>query len=426
MVKTPRRHTLLLAGWSLNLVLTPFYIFASGNPQPADVLMAVLIAYVACGLFMRLPRMSDLYICVATFLLIAININLFWWTIYFDEFFVKSSLFYIYNAGVMIAIVALYASGEPDRVSRFTAWGILIAVSVEVVMVIVFAGHQGMRNIGTFNNPNQLGYWSLASGACWLIVRGERRLDWLDAVVLGGAGYLTTLSLSKAAMGAFALLVVFAIVAHGVRSRWSAAAVGVVLLAVPMLVIEPTLLRNQVKDFFSDGTAALVVERVESVGKQQDDSLAGRGYDRLWRHSSHLFFGAGEGAYERFDPGPTPMELHSTWGTVLFSYGIAGLLAFLAILWAAFRNAPRRYLFYFLPLALYGLTHQGLRFSLFWVFLGLVIGVSRYRGSVRAPATVPADIGPGADIAQPKHPPRAPDPRAGYRARFGRAGGEVL
>jgi O-Antigen ligase len=424
MVKTLRRHTLLLAGWSLNLILTPFYIFASGNPQPADVLMALLIAYVACGLFIRLPRMPDLYICVAVFLLIAVNVNLFWWTIYTDEFFIKSSLFYVFNAGVMISIVALYASSEPERVSRFTAWGILIAVLIEVVLVIVFAGHEGIRSIGTFNNPNQLGYWCLASGACWLVVRGESRLDWLDAVVLGGAGYLTTVSLSKAAIGGFALLVVFAVVAHGVRSRWSAAAVGVVLLALPMLIIEPTLLKNHVKDFFSHGTAALVVERVESVGKQQDDSLAGRGYDRLWRHSSHLFFGAGEGAYERFDPGPAAMELHSTWGTVLFSYGITGLLAFLALLWASFRHAPRRYLFYFIPIALYGLTHQGLRFSLFWVFLGLVIGVSRYRSSARVPTTVPAKS--PSDTANADPLPHGQRPEVGYGARFGRVGGEVL
>jgi hypothetical protein len=419
MVKTLRRHTLLLAGWSLNLILTPFYIFASGNPQPADILMALLIAYVACGLFVRLPRMYDLYICVGVFLLIAINVNLFWWTIYPDEFFIKSSLFYVFNAGVMVSIVALYASSEPERVSRFTRWGILAAVLIEVVLVIVFAGHEGIRSIGTFNNPNQLGYWCLASGACWLVVRGEGRLDWLDAVVLAGAGYLTTVSLSKAAIGGFALLVVFAIVAHGVRSRWSAAAVGVVLLALPMLIIEPALLKDQVKDFFSQGTAALVVERVESVGKQQDDSLAGRGYDRLWRHSGHLFFGAGEGAYQRFDPGAGAMELHSTWGTVLFSYGIAGLLSFLAILWASFRHAPRRYLFYFIPIALYGLTHQGLRFSLFWVFLGLVIGVSRYRSSARVPTTIPPD----AARAEPL--PRGYRPE-GYGARLGRLGGEVL
>jgi hypothetical protein len=426
MVKTPRRHTLLLTGWVLHLILTPFYIFASGNPQPADMLMAVLVTYIACGLFMRLPRLSDLYISIAMFLLIAINVNLFWWTLYSDEFFIKSSLFYLYNIGVMIAIVALYASGDPDRVSRFTACGILIAVTLELVMMVVLAGHEGMRGTGTFNNPNQLGYWSLASGACWLVVRGDRRLNWLDALVLGGAGYLTTLSLSKAAMGGFALLVVFAIIAHGVRSNWSAAAVGVVLLALPMLIIEPTLLRDQVKDFFSEGTAALVVERVESVGKQQDDSLAGRGYDRLWHHSTYLFFGAGEGAYQRFDPGPAAMELHSTWGTVLFSYGVAGLLAFLTILWAAFRHAPLRYKFYFIPIALYGLTHQGLRFSLFWIFLGLVIGVSRYRGTARGPAAVRAEIGPDAAIARGETLPRTSKPEGGCGTRFGRAGGGVL
>lgn len=426
MVAMPRRQTLLLGGWAVHLILTPFYVFESGNPQPADILMAVLVVCVLSGLFMRLPRINDLYICIGFFLLIVVNINLFWWTLYLDPFFLKSSLFYIYNAAIMVAVVAMYAAGDPDAVSRFTARGILLAAIVELIAAIALPDLRGSREVGTFNNPNQLGYWSLLTAACWLVVRDGRRLDWSDVALLAALGYLTTLSLSKAAMGGFGLLVLFAAGAQGLRGRLATGAIAVMLLTLPILIMEPKLLRDRTTDFFSDGTAALVVERLDSIGKQQDDSVAGRGYDRLWTYPGYLFFGAGEGAYERFEATGKDMELHSTWGTVLFCYGIAGLLALFSILWTAFRYAPWRHLLYFVPVALYGLTHQGLRFSLFWIFCGLVLGVSRYRGIARAPSMPAADVASDWGEAEPARL-RGPSYHAAVRReRLGRAPGGAL
>lgn len=400
MVKTPR-HSLLLWAWVLHLVLGPFYIFKSGLPQPADYLMAVLIVFVASGIFIRLPRAPDLYLAIGAFLLIVWGTNLFWFNLYFDEFFVMSSLFYIFNAGILLCVVVLFSMGQPERVCRFTAYGILLAIVVELAIMVTVPNFQGIRGVGTFNNPNQLGYWSIISATCWLVIRGERRLDLFDVGVLTAIGYLTSLSLSKAAMVSFMMLVVFALVAHGLRGRWATTVVGVLVLCLPILIIDPSVLGNRISAFFSDGSAALVVDRFDSVGQQQDDSLAGRGYDRIWLYPGHLLFGAGEGEFGRFDLSALRgIELHSSWGTLLFSYGLVGLLAFSTILWVVFRRAPMRYWFYFLPLALYGLTHQGLRFSLMWVFFGLVYGVSRYVAVAALPGARLAGEGAGVMVAE--------------------------
>ena len=101
----------------------------------------------------------------------------------------------------------------------------------------------------------------------------------------------------------------------------------------------------------------------------------------MWRYPEYLIFGAGEGiAYRLLKKGDNFNELHSTWGTLLFSYGIAGFTSFMMMLAILFRSAPWRHLWYFLPIALYGLTHQGLRFSMLWVFFGLVFGLARSDG----------------------------------------------
>ena len=116
-----------------------------------------------------------------------------------------------------------------------------------------------------------------------------------------------------------------------------------------------------IERFTSAGLAGRVTERLENIGGQADDLLAGRGYDRIWRYPEHLVVGAGEGAAWRFGTSTNYLELHSTFGTVLFSYGFVGFCLFMVLLWVMLRRAPLAHMLYSLPLWAYGLTHQGLR-----------------------------------------------------------------
>jgi hypothetical protein len=102
------------------------------------------------------------------------------------------------------------------------------------------------------------------------------------------------------------------------------------------------------------------------------DSLAARGYDRIVNHPEYLFFGAGEGAYERFKSELYPWgEIHSTFGTLLFCYGILGTGLFVCGLFFACRRDLRAAL-YFLPAFVHGTAHHGGRFAFFWTMLAFV------------------------------------------------------
>jgi hypothetical protein len=132
-----------------------------------------------------------------------------------------------------------------------------------------------------------------------------------------------------------------------------------------------------------------VVARLNNIGGQSDDSLQGRGYDRLWLYPQYLLFGAGEQGLERFPE--TDIELHSTLGAVLFGYGVVGAGLFGLLLWRLFRLAGWWDFLYLAPAFAYGLAHQGLRFTLFWTLFALIAisgasAVSRSAKSSRAPA----------------------------------------
>ena len=181
-----------------------------------------------------------------------------------------------------------------------------------------------------------------------------------------GLGVVAAQSLSKAAMISFIVLVLAALWYQGMSARLKlVTAVGLVIggAVISGMYTSPSIRSNSVVE--------RVAARFESIGKDADDSAEQRGYDRIWLYPEYLLYGAGEGAEERFgETAGGDIEMHSTFGTVLFSYGIFGFGLFLLFLWIIFRRAPHRQLVYFAPICLYGLTHQGLRFSLMWVFLG--------------------------------------------------------
>jgi hypothetical protein len=84
---------------------------------------------------------------------------------------------------------------------------------------------------------------------------------------------------------------------------------------------------------------------------------------------------------------------------VLFSYGIVGFSLFVVLLIVVFRRAPLAYMLYSLPIWIYGLTHQGLRTTMLWVFLGMAFGMAHYVRSPSARQTAEVPEAYGADPA---------------------------
>ena len=114
----------------------------------------------------------------------------------------------------------------------------------------------------------------------------------------------------------------------------------------------------------------LARERLFLRTRGATDSLAGRGYDRMINNPEFLLFGAGEGGFERFESAQ-PGEVHSSFGTILFAYGLPGLVLFSLFLVMVMRRCGGSRWLLLLPALAYGLTHQGVRFAMFWVLLGV-------------------------------------------------------
>jgi hypothetical protein len=364
--------------WALCLATSIVYLAPPGFPQPADGLMALMLVIMLTGYFVKPTVSRDLLLCAAPFLAYAMITNLVWFALELEKRFVLSALYYPYNFGAVVLVASLVAAYGWDSTARYSQWALGFALVCELIAIHLRSGslhvEEGVivRSVGTFSNPNQLGYWALTAGSCWMVACGSRRLRWPDLAMLGVVMAVVMASLSKAAILSTAVLALSALWFQGttLKLRLSLATLSLAGLIMVLPQMEAVL------EYITTTPAA---ERLANIGGQKDDSAGGRGYDRIWLYPQYLVLGAGEGDYKRFALSKAAgNEIHSTFGTVLYCYGIIGAGLFALMLFGIFRHAELRHLAYAAPLALYGLTHQGLRTTTLWVFLGFVYGHGAY------------------------------------------------
>jgi hypothetical protein len=375
-----------LLGLSAYFVTSIFYIFPSGNPQPADFLLLLTIVATLLLAWRQLPSEPMLYIAIALFSGWIVVVNTIWFFLNPDFVFLKKTSFYLYNAIVFLFVVS---AGYHDwqRLKVVIWWSCVVALVAQLLYLEFLYVGLHKRATGTFNNPNQLGYWALLVMACLAVVKERNPLGILDVLALGAGFYVLMLSLSKAA-SISGMLLILLIVAFCRLQRAAGLLLGVALVLGVLFQIASGSL---VERFMALEPVANLDHRLSSIGRSEDDNLMHRGYVRLIQNPQYLAFGAGEGAFERLshDIEDPDKEFHSTLGTILMSYGLVGLGLFGLLTLVVFGRAPLASISYLVPIMMYGVTHTGVRFSEFWIFLGLVYAQSRFGGTWAAPTAAP-------------------------------------
>jgi len=354
--------------WSLYILLFPIYIFKSGLPQPGDILVVLLAPAVFLTGSNRLFPAAILpvrAILLFTGYMLLVNLT---WTVALDAYalstktgFLITPTYYIYNVILFLIALVMYRRYR-ERFLWLTLQLTLVSVSLQVFISFFFS-RGGIRGEVLFNNPNQLGYFAVLSASILCYGRRQLGLGTVPATIgLLASGYLSLLSSSKAALGATAILIIVGLLSN---PRFVVVSVlGALLLLVSSSKVDEAMDRMRTR-FATDETAGFFEER---------------GYDRIMNHKEHWFFGAGEGGYKRFKHTTVigSHELHSSGGTIFFSYGFIGTWLFALFCWRVVRRARPRYVLMLLPAIAFGLTHQGLRFTLLWVLLALFVSLKDY------------------------------------------------
>ena len=354
-----------LALWSCVVLLFPFYVFDSGIPQPADWLGFLLLPMLVRDWNGRMsPPLVRPLKSLVMFLLYVIAVNVVWsfalfsFSINAKDGFLMSPTFYIFNGLLFFTFLLMF-----QRYGEFLLWLTvrLVLASAFLQLLISFVARSALgRSMVMFNNPNQLGYYALLS-AC-IILLGQKRLKLSTLQVTAGlaaCSYLALLSASKAALG-------------------SIGALGIVLLISKLRTVIVVGLVFAALVFTANPFSAAIERAQQRIENDRSHGFVeDRGYDRITAFPEYWVMGAGEGAYHRFI-GISKIgahELHSSMATLFFCYGIVGTLLFAMFLWGVMSRAELRAWLIVGAALTYGMTHQGLRFRLLWLLLGMVCGL---------------------------------------------------
>jgi len=362
------------------LALSPLYLWSSGLPQVSHLIGALAIILrllfrpkFCCGKWWRLG---------AVFVCYAFTVGLIVFAIYGDIHTLLSPVYYAFGFAVFLLIVTLARERQ-----AFLLWifGIhFVALFLLTVFSVLGVGRSfGMgRFMFTFNDPNQMANWVIWAA---IIVGSTGRAifgNWLPglfALFLATTDIVFSASRSGA-LGLGVLVVVYGLMAiswfirvlRGRASlkvrRWTVFAFCalIALVIVGCLGMEKRgsdVLVNQVR---------FLLNRFRE--RDPDDTLEGRGYDRIWKFPEYLFLGAGEGAHERYASRTWFLgEIHSSWAGLLFNYGIVGFCLFFAFLYFLLREV--RFFWFkamFLSPFIYGFATYNIRNWYFWVGIAVL------------------------------------------------------
>jgi hypothetical protein len=351
-----------LVVWCSFVLLIPVYVVTSGLPQPSDALIVLLVPMVLYGWNGKLERENVRILrALMWFTLWVVIVNYGWaavlgrWGRLKD--FLIHPLYYLFNAAVLFGALLL-ARRDRDRFLRITVEIVFATIVIQVAASFYFRTNLYRETI-FFNSPNQLGYYALLAACLFAMTQRPLGISRLrSSIAVTCCAYLALLSASRGALAGIAVLL-FVLVFSNPKTVViaSLAAIGLITVGGPV-----------------SKAIDAAEERATTVRNPNMTFAEERGYDRIWRNPEYLLLGAGEGAYERFtEPGEKPRELHSSFGSVLFGYGIVGVSLFLVFFVRVVRGAPLRMSAMLVPALVYTVAHQGLRFTMFWVVLAVFV-----------------------------------------------------
>jgi len=386
-----------LAGiWMLYLLISPLYVFPKGLPQPADLLLMMGITGGLIVSFLSYRGgIPMVYLVGMLFVGLTFIINLTNNFFFPDKRLLLSSTYYAYNFLVFAFVVHLF-SKDHHVMKDLTYFAVASSVIVQCLWAILFPDFGVKRMTAAFHNPNQLSYWGLCMAAMIFYLKRDETFSRFDFFLFVVIAYIQALALSKSGIISYSVMLIFLIFARQTPAR-AKIGLGVGLVFFGIFI---GFLGTQVFSFYDDvAVVERVVGRIAGIGQENDDSLEGRGYNRIWENPHYLVYGAGEGSFDRFRTRWSSNELHSGLATIVFSYGVFGFALFGLFVMLVVYKQPWQCWAIMFAVILYGASSQTIRFTHTWATFGIayatfVYSPARLRGKGQAHLYAPPDRPP--------------------------------
>ena len=308
-------------------LLKPFYIFASGTLQPGDFF---LVMSFACLAYERKKGLRNDDFIFGVFLVCVMIINFIYFYIYHGSEFIKSCLYYVFN----YIVILCFRNFMYDR-KWLKALGIVCKSNL-LIQLAIFLLHRGSywegtyRYMGTYTDPNQLGFAVISTLAILFLLKDRWKYFFvLVAAFLiiqtSSGGMLITLCILVSLDGVITL-----------KKAMDNGGISYPVLFIIIIGIGAAILLVMLDVIHIDWDHFRIADKLSGKESVLQSFINDRALNITQEHPEFFLFGYGEGfSFPRFGHHE---ELHSTWISLCFYYGVLPFCILLTWIYSNLRH----------------------------------------------------------------------------------------
>ena len=362
-----------------SIFLKQFYIFQSGGLQIADIFF--LVAFCIYIYIKRYFKVRKIDRKIMSFFAFVYFINLTYFFIYQNRGFLSTTMYYLFIIMVIILFRELATSKDfLEKLAR------VLKINLVIQLVIFFSGmgryYAESRYMGTFNDPNQMGFSIYISFMLIFLIYNllRKKLNIIYYIITVFLIMNTSSTGMLFGIASFSVLYIVFKIYKLIKNRKMTIFKISLIIACSIgfsfiIVNKPSNINlNKLEEILSIASGndkpIIIFDRMEEKlnrENQKQSVLEERGIDKLYKYPFYNLFGAGQGLYSRFKKAAHGGEIHSTLPSILFSYGIIPLI--IIIIWGLsnLKKIPLEMSAIYISLILESFTLLNQRQPLFWI-----------------------------------------------------------
>ena len=308
----------------LGVFLKQFYILPSGSLQIGDIFM--LLSF---GLCLVKKRIHVLKIDAPILGLVVLSscINIIYSLGSSDTSFLRYTIYLIFSLLVILTFRGL-SSEERFLISLKNTLNLALLFQVIAYVTRIGRNYDAYRYMGTFNDPNQYGYYVLTAGIIiyMISVLANQKMPIWQIVVMG---ILIAVSASTGMLLGYMLFIMFSIILPILKNRrWGTVLFFLILVGLLILLAFYDSLINK---SFNNAIFGRATNKLKSFqnGSFIISFMKDRSMLRILNDPKYLIYGSGEGNWSRWSMLREGNEVHGTMIALLFYYGIIPYMLFI-------------------------------------------------------------------------------------------------
>ncbi len=359
------------------LLLKPYYVFKSGSIQPADIFL--LLAFI----FVLLLKNKEIISCAINknqkfliFTILTLIINLIYFVLYNDFKFILSFIYFLFIFLAIIVFSIIFTQKDITiKISNILKFNIIIQL---VIFIFGMGKYYGAsRYMGTFNDPNQFSYYIFSSYMLIYLISNEYNVKKFNLIIFIISIFLILISASTGMLfGMICFVLLFfinkgSIIIKNIKKYKYQIMFGL-FIAIPIFLTiffinddhriinkDNLIIFNRISDKLSRANS-----NSNSVSLAQE-----RGYDRFIYYPQYIIFGSGEGGYYRFTDTYHQGEIHATFPSILFYYGIIPFIILISWIKDKLKGSKKTNIIAIVALFIESFTLLNQRQVLFWIII---------------------------------------------------------